>query len=697
MMLLMLCTTLLAAPSDEGLFPFVIRPDAENAAMDMSSLLTAPAGRDGFLRREGEHFVDGKGRVVRLNGVNLTGGANFPAHAEADRLAAQFARLGFNCVRLHLFDQFAYGNCFQDVQPCLFRRDPSGRATVVDEEMRDRFEYMIAAFGRRGVYVNVNLHAGHQFGPADGVRKTNWANRGVDMFDRKIIDLDKAFFRDLLRHVNPYTGRPLAEDPSVALMEINNENALMQVWWTKTIEKQGGDPSYLADFNRLRETAGYDASPDGVNRFVIETEKAYFREMRTFLREELGVRCPVYGTQLDYTAPWVMGDTCDAIDCHIYWTHPSWTNPPGTDGRQGRAAGVPWRFVNKPLVAAGLTDGWDMEHIIAGRGCRRVTGLPFLVSECSAPYPNWYGAEYQPTIHAYAAFQDWAGVFVYSWNNERDDAFPERNPFFFSHAARPDCVAHFPASAAIFLRGDVAKGRRRIDVPVDVNTRFAMAQKNYTPLAVIDPDSASGGRVPNDVFLRHAVGVDLRKSPAPQPAAIASITNGTIVSDTHEIVTHHAAGREGWFSVDAPNVKVLSGFLDGVRRELGGIVFEPGRTKLGWCTISLVDRTGSGFRAGSRLLLAVTGYTHNGGAVFRHQGGDTWGGTTEDFGTGKVVTEGVPLKVTLPVGAARCWALDEAGVRKTAVPVSVCDGRIEISTGPDYKTVWYEITLHSDR
>ena len=688
---MMMAVALTAAPSDEGLFPFVIRPDAEGSAMDMSALLPKPAGKNGFLRCAGEHFVDARGKTVRLNGINLTGAANFPEHAEADRLAAQFARLGFNCVRMHLFDAFDYANNLQKPQPCLYRRVSDGRATVVDEDQLDRLEYLIAALKKRGVFIDMNLHAARKLGPADGIRTTGKHSRGVNYFVRAVTDAEKQYAKDLLTHVNPYTGLSLAEDPAMALVELNNENALMQVYWTKTFQKQGFDPWYIEEFHRQREAAGYDASPTGINKFIIETEKRYFREMVGYVKNELGVKCPVYGTQHDYTAIWVTADTCDLTDSHIYWEG-SGTWGEGAGDRGLTPPDVAFSFVNKPLVAAGLDNGWNMEHIIAGRGSRRVAGLPFITSECAAPYPGWYGAEYQPTIHAYAAFQDWAGVFAYSWNNETK-AFPDFNPYFFSHAARPDCVAHFPASCAIFLRGDVAKAVRRIDVPVDVNTRFAMAQKNYTPLAVIDPDSASGGRVPNDVFLRHAVGVDLRKSPVPQSAAVAAVTNGTIVSDTREIVLHRAAGREGWFTVDVPNVKVLSGFLDGARRELGGVVFEPGRTKLGWCTISLVDQTGGGMRTGSRLLLAVTGYTHNGGAVFRHLGGDRWGSTAGEFGSGKVVTEGVPLKVTLPVSAAKCWALDESGARKGEVPVSVCDGRAEISVGPDYRTVWYEVSL----
>ena len=40
-----------------------------------------------------------------------------------------------------------------------------------------------------------------------------------------------------------------------------------------------------------------------------------------------------------------------------------------------------------------------------------------------------------------------------------------------------------------------------------------------------------------------------------------------------------------------------------------------------------------------------------------------------------------------------CWALDEAGARKSVVPVSDVDGRASVVIGPNYQTVWYEIEV----
>ena len=67
-----------------------------------------------------------------------------------------------------------------------------------------------------------------------------------------------------------------------------------------------------------------------------------------------------------------------------------------------------------------------------------------------------------------------------------------------------------------------------------------------------------------------------------------------------------------------------------------------------------------------------------------------------DWGTGPMVTEGIPATVILPsaAGATKCWALDESGARMKEVPVKRgASGKAILEIGPEYRTVWYEITV----
>ena len=45
-----------------------------------------------------------------------------------------------------------------------------------------------------------------------------------------MIELQHEYARDLLTHVNPYTGKRYADEPAVALIEISNEDGLIREW-----------------------------------------------------------------------------------------------------------------------------------------------------------------------------------------------------------------------------------------------------------------------------------------------------------------------------------------------------------------------------------------------------------------------------------------------------------------------------------
>ena len=153
--------------------------------------------------------------------------------------------------------------------------------------------------------------------------------------------------------------------------------------------------------------------------------------------------------------------------------------------------------------------------------------------------------------------------------------------------------------------------------------------------------------------------------------------------------------QHSFFVVTSPNTKLFSGFSSMRSFDLGdGVSVEPGTTRLGWCTMSLVSLDGNGFGRGSRVLLAATGLSHNGGSKFRHLEGTRWTSRDDDFGREDTVVEGVRARVSLRGGATPvCRALDGDGLPVRDVPVRVEGGETVVDIGPEYRTVWYEIRL----
>ncbi|MCL2744132.1 MAG: carbohydrate binding domain-containing protein, partial [Planctomycetaceae bacterium] len=122
-----------------------------------------------------------------------------------------------------------------------------------DPEQLDKLDYLIAALKKHGVYVNLNLHVIRELDERDGFPPNvnrPLHDKGLDHFYRPLIDANKKYAKDLLEHVNPYTGIAYKDEPAVAMIEINNENGLVCLWagsWNGI--DQIRDP-FLADFRR---------------------------------------------------------------------------------------------------------------------------------------------------------------------------------------------------------------------------------------------------------------------------------------------------------------------------------------------------------------------------------------------------------------------------------------------------------------
>ena len=171
-----------------------------------------------------------------------------------------------------------------------------------------------------------------------------------------------------------------------------------------------------------------------------------------------------------------------------------------------------------------------------------------------------------------------------------------------------------------------------------------------------------------------------------------------VLSDTRELCWNVEDPKNGYWTVDTANTKLFTGFPKGRTVDLGGVTIAVGKTKLGWATVSLVSHGATGFGEQGRpaaILLTATGLSHNGGATFTDEGGGAISCRGAHWGAGKTVCEGIRATITLPSPAAktRCWALDESGARKAAVPVRDAGGRAEVALDPAYRTVWYELDV----
>ena len=156
-------------------------------ALDVSRLLDAPAGKYGPLKRQGESFAFKNGKTVRFWGVNLVASANFPSHEEADQLAELLAQLGVNITRHHHMDA-------PWATPNIFGNADGTRA--LDSAALERFDYLVAALQKRGIYQFFDMLVHRKPGPSDGVAAPADVANGFKIegeFAPQLIDLQEKF------------------------------------------------------------------------------------------------------------------------------------------------------------------------------------------------------------------------------------------------------------------------------------------------------------------------------------------------------------------------------------------------------------------------------------------------------------------------------------------------------------------------
>lgn len=622
-----------------------------------SFLLEAPAGKHGFIQARGGHLVTGKGKRFRIWGVNFTANATAPAKEDAPVVAAHLARFGINCVRFHFLDRTAPAGIVD-----AGRND----TRALDPVRLDRLDFFIAHLKRRGIYTDLNLNVGRSYKPGDGVRDFELLGfaKALTYFDPRLLDLQREYARQLLTHRNPYTGKEYRNEPAVALVELVNENSIVESWvsnrllgkatrknpgtWTdipasyeqaltakyhEWLKKRG-----LAPVARLRreEFASADARRfRNEAEFYMEIEEQYFQSFNEFLKKDVGVHSLVLGTS-DHNHgisgyPLLRSTSrLDVVDGHVYWQHPRYTEDPKTGRRTGFQIG------NTPMVD-------DPAHSTPVQLSRSaVAGKPYTVSEVNHPFPAEYACEGIPILGAYAAFQDWDGIFWYTFEHKDPAEWTPRQPGHFELRPDPVKMSQIAAGAIAFLRGDISPARSTVSrsytlEQVRESLRLPRQEAPYfTP------------GFPLTLPLQHAVRIG--SFDGPPTARFDASAAEPIVSDTGQLTW-----RKGLVTIDSERTQAVVGFNKGAGTRNLSVEAEPA-----FSAVSITSLDGAPIARSRRLLLTTGARVANTGMKF-----DEKRRTLLDWGTAPTVIEPVTGTVILRGlrrgAAVEAVPLDSAG------------------------------------
>ncbi len=547
--------------TDDGFTPSgTLRPDAVEAAapdtwfavaagedpfspesvIDMSALLHTPAGRFGFLHRDGAalRFEQSK-TPVQFWGVNAGYGHGHRSRPDQVRHLKYLAKHGVNMIRQH------------PLQAVLGQM----KNGTFDAERLDAWDWWFAQAKQRGLYMTWSVFYPTLIWPEDGYDPALYAELepkgdarsayGLVNVEPALQDIQWRYMQAILNHRNAYTGMRYIDDPALAVVEFQNEDCVFfhhplgqlsdPKQWPKHSErlekkwrnwlraKYGSDLAVKRAFGdkwmpgddfaggRMRLMAAYHMGGEGPKyefggqktragdqiRFLTELQRGFYEQREKQLRD-LGFK------GVTVTTAWRAGgaaadpanlyaDTAaDMIDRHNYFG--------GGDGGHAITTGKVNAESHLDRPGSGLL----------ATGLYQVNDRPFAITEWSSLPPNQAKFEAAPLMAFYGmGLQGWDALYHFANGLPHlGDGWPGLTKY---SSDTPHYMGQFPALAFALHHGHVATG------PVVAMRRLATDDlfKGVDPLG---QDFTGGG---HDVKT-----LDGQQATPPEALAIGRVTIG---------------------------------------------------------------------------------------------------------------------------------------------------------------------------
>ncbi len=720
---------------DSNSWPFVPGEEAfaDNAMLDLRRLNEEQSGESGFVRltQSGNDFLRGDGRRIRFWAVGTDMYRRSPE--EMDRHCRFLAKMGVNLARLHArVPNVKEGAKISDLD---------------EKEVEGIFRFVQAA-KQNGIYVLISPYYGHHPVPEswelpDYTGVQPW---GVIFVEPRMQEAYKTWTRHLYTTVNPHTGLAIKDDPTVAFLQVHNEDSLF--FWTQSrmsdahkkqlgrhfatwlVEKYDTLEAAFIRWGRSARRHEHDDLKNsvagvfdvyfltrpwtgGMSRrikdqveFMARFQREFYRGMGEFLREELGCK------QLLNATNWRTADDSRLKALERYSYHAL-----DFDAEN--------EYVGSDYQHVGENDGYriDPGHYLVNESVlfkplelsvnyRQERGKPFMVTETSWKHPNRYQSEGPFLISAYQSLNGLDAVFWFSCNEATWHLDPRRTFWKVGDSyaltkwscSTPMLVGMFPANAVQHRLGlletpeplvmDIRQLRdlwMRRTANIEDNEIYGDARKQPE----LEPgwEPKFDGQINRAAFLAGPVLSRLGGSPdnskGGEISEFLDAEAGTIRSVTGQHLWDY---RKGVCTVDAPAAQGVTGFLAkaGGAFELSAISIQ---STTDYATIQAValDRKPL---AESRRILVQTGTVARLGGWLTKDARVPFeqGGESKPIDGEQIVATGSPpwrianLEAKLTIrnpNLVKALALNPSGYRTGEVELRQVDGGVELTLPPD--------------
>jgi len=408
-----------------------------------------------------------------------------------------------------------------------------------------------------------------------------------------------------------------------------------------------------------------------MSAFYLKLQDDFFAEMRRYLKNELGVRVPVVGTNWNIgPADLAVQDKLDYIDNHAYWDHPQFPNIPWSS--------TDWYINNTPMVQDAY--GGAVARLVAGVPS---IGKPFTISEYNHPFPNHYQSEGVLFLAAYGAFHDADGVMLFDYGGSGSNYETDFIDGYFGIQRNTAMMALMPACAFAFRQGLIEPAQQSLELSFSRDDILLLPKNdhgNWQGPQMADPLLALQHAVRNKTFT---------SAQSFQPASLPPAPASPFLSDTRQLLWDVS----GLFQVVTPQQIGFTGVLDKFTgRQLGPLSWS---SASGFATGTWTSLTGQPLNRADRSLIVLSTRTQNSGMV--------WDGTTtihDHWGSAPTLMQPAHLRLNLIVEAdsIRVYPLSTTGgvvaegTTYFPKPGQVFD--VDLDQGRD-RTVWYGVERYA--
>ena len=743
---------LAAAPSD---FSGPLDQRGLNRSLTASDRITVQQGHFFKVGEDGQPGT-ADDRRARLYGVNLSYSANFPDHERARQIARRLRNLGFNAVRLHHLDSLR-DNGVDDFHSVLlpgpfptFNLKAIERLKFFLKALKDE-----GIYANLNLYVAYRFRPDvDKIPPLEGMNIPLVPSSAVQVFHPKLIALQATYARELIRLLGLGNDPMLA---MVEIRNESSLASAWQAWgtqkWSEAIRgdyaveltrqwnswlvqtygsvetacqrwadcvtlgsqplvspteadvlRTGQRAGFLGKaVDKLRAWSGLSGSleeGDGRGqrffdfaRFIIDTDKHYFEEMRRAVRTVASPLVPITGTQMSFGGPmnYLSQSTMDYLDDHFYIDHYNFPKA-AWDAND-------WRINDTRLPKIVIDDLTELSTI-------RDLNRPFVVSEYNQPYPNRQGAAITPLIALVGALQDWDGLFHFDYIDGNNWGVM---PSGFRLSGDWAKLAVVGQSAQIFRTDLIPPLSVQSPTLLEANAILrigALRQREDRGLVVMPK--------PAEKMFQARLGSALAVSNSKKPSFVVPSQ-----SKTWKIAYEEGEER---LSFSGPRLAGFIGkYAPGQQIDVGSLIFEPLDPLRAFATVLVTSLDEKPISKSEHLLISVPGHVMGSqpGAlpprpkrlVPYENTSDWWTLEPDPLSNGKpsgalvgqepLWMERVPLKVTLRTNAndAKVFPLSLTGKRLGQLPatsvVKLADSyefKLQMEAAP--QSPWYEIVLN---